>query len=99
MDRKIVWTPTATKQLNGIVNYWNNRNKSFSYTRSIKKNLKSLQRLIAINPRIGKKTNYPDVLAKIFMSHFQVIYKVQGSIIVILSFWDSRQDPKKNKYL
>jgi toxin YoeB len=101
MARRIIWANTAKKQLQDIVLYWNRRNKSKTYSRKLSKHLKSIMKLIVFNPNIGKKTNYPDknVRSKTFMKNFQIIYEIRVKELVILNFWDSRQDSEKNEYL
>ena len=32
------------------------------------------------------------------MEHFQLIYKIQNEQIIVLDFWDSRQNPKNKPY-
>ncbi|MGJ3235258.1 type II toxin-antitoxin system RelE/ParE family toxin [Marivirga sp.] len=101
MARRVIWADTAKNQLHDIILYWNRRNKSKTYSRKLRKHLKSILRLIVFNPNIGKKTNYPDknVRSKTFMKNFQIIYQVRAKELVILNFWDSRQDSERNDYL
>jgi len=100
MDRRIIWTHTSKKQLKKIISYWNKRNKSNAYSKKLRKHLKSILKLISINAQIGKITNYPDhkVRSKTFMKNFQIIYEIRSEKIIILNFWDSRQNSEQNDY-
>ena len=101
MAERIVWTPTAKKQLKGVIDYWNKRNQSTSYSQKIRKNLSIILKLISAYPEIGIRSNYPNAFVKTFMKNFKIIYKLDKDKdrVVILNFWDTRQDPRTNKYL
>ncbi len=99
MAKRITWVPEAKDQLKSIVLYWNRENNSKAYSEKIRINLKSMVKFIAINPNIGKPSNFQQVLVKVFMKHFLIIYTYDSHKVVILNFWDVRQNPEKNKYL
>jgi len=52
--------------------------------------------LLLSNPEIGRKTDIPNVRIKIVRDYL-IFYEVQNESILILSFWDSRQNPEKLK--
>ncbi|MDT0646670.1 type II toxin-antitoxin system RelE/ParE family toxin [Zunongwangia sp. F260] len=52
--------------------------------------------MIAVYPEIGKLTDHEDVRIKIVRDYF-IIYKEESNRIVILSIWNSRQNPGKLK--
>ncbi len=90
----IFWTPTAIKQRDYIFDYWNNRNKSNTYSKKL--NLAIIERLglLKSQPDIGKKTTFGKTRA-IIMEHYSILYKLEKTQIIITGFWDNRQDPKK----
>lgn len=94
MVRRLIWTVEARNSRKNIFEYWNNRNKSKLY--STKLNTLFIESLkIALNyPDFGKPTTYPDIKL-IVVSHFEIIYKVTESEIVVLDIWDTRQNPIK----
>ncbi|WP_421874271.1 type II toxin-antitoxin system RelE/ParE family toxin [Marinoscillum sp.] len=98
MVKRIVWTQTAIQELEETLDYWKKNNQSTTYPKKILGNLKYVLRLLKKHPHLGLPTDYPNVCARTFMSHFQIIYSVRQDAIFILSFWDSRQDPESNRY-
>ncbi|MFT6970792.1 MAG: hypothetical protein ACJAXX_001358, partial [Roseivirga sp.] len=40
------------------------------------------------------ETSFPEVRVAA-MNHYSIFYKVADDSIIILAFWDNRQDPKK----
>lgn len=53
----IFWTVTAVKQRNFIFHYWNDRNKSTSYSKKLNQKIKERIYLLKTNPLLGKKTD------------------------------------------
>ena len=92
--RTIVWTLTASIQRRLILTYWNKRNKSTIYSEKIISFTKARLNIVLNNPRIGKKTDFPNTCV-ITLAHFSIFYQYNRKNIIITSFWDNRQDPKK----
>ncbi|MEX0811845.1 MAG: type II toxin-antitoxin system RelE/ParE family toxin [Chitinophagales bacterium] len=101
MAKRLIWAPVARLQLREIIYYWNSHNQSTTYTKKLRKHLRSVLKLVSYYPEIGKRTIYPNnkVRAKSFMDNFLIIYRVDPKNIIILNFWDNRQDPETNIYL
>ncbi len=91
---KIVWTATALKQRNHIFEYWNDRNASKIYSQKLNNKIKGRVQLLKSNPEIGLKTSFKETRV-ISLGHYSLLYKRMDSTMVITSFWDNRQDPKK----
>ena len=94
--RTIIWTPIASKQLRKVFDYWNKRNRSTSYSKKL---------MTLIKDNLDGVKNYPEscpltVVPKIRVSvlkHYSIFYYVDNNSIIIVSFWDNRQDPEKLK--
>lgn len=91
---RIFWTKTAIAQRNHTFEYWNNRNKSNSYSIKLNSSIKERISLLTTNPDMGKPTEYSDTRA-ISLGHYSILYKRTESEIFITGFWDNRQNPKK----
>ena len=91
---KIFWTQTAIKQRDHIFDYWNNRNKSKTYSKKLNLAIRKRVELLKSQPEIGKETNFEKTRA-IIMGHYSILYKIDKPKIIITGFWDNRQDPKK----
>ncbi len=91
---KVFWTQTAILQRNLVFQYWNTRNKSKGY--SVKLNIEIKERILLLKnyPLIGKKTELKNVRI-LSIKHYSILYKVEDSRILIMAFWDNRQDPRK----
>ncbi len=49
--------------------------------------------MIAEFPELDIITKYPKVRLSA-LKHFSILYKVLESEIIVVAFWDNRQDPK-----
>ncbi len=90
----IFWTQTAKRQRDHIFEYWNNRNKSKSYSKKLNFSIIERIELLKSHPEMGKKTNL-GVTKAISMRHYSILYKIDRPKIIITGFWDNRQDPEK----
>ena len=93
-QRNVVWTRTADLQYVGILEYWVKRNSSNSYSKRLVKLVNHKTKQISENPFIYKSTDFKDVRVT-SMGNFSIYYNVTDEQIIILAFWDNRQDPKK----
>lgn len=94
VERKIVWTKTADIQLVGVLQYWLERNKSNKYSKRLLKQVIDRTKQIARTTYMYKSTDFKDVRVA-SLGNFSIYYKVTEHSIIITSFWDNRQDPKK----
>ena len=54
----LFWTQTAIKQRNYIFEYWNNRNKSNSFSIKLNFSIKERTELLKTKPSISKQTEF-----------------------------------------
>ncbi len=96
MVKRVIWTSKAEQIYSGILKFYVRRNGSKTYSRKLNSEIKKLVILLSKHPFLGKKTslNNTRVLIK---GNFKLIYKIYLDEIVILLFWDSRQNPKQLK--
>ena len=92
--KSVVWTETAIKQRREILKYWTVRNKSTAYAEKLILQIKERIQLIIDNPEVGKSTNH-EVTRQTAMGNFSIYYKILNENIIIMAFWDNRQNPKK----
>jgi plasmid stabilization system protein ParE len=91
--RKIVWTETAAKQRREILKYWTDRNKSTTYAEKLIEITAKHLKVISKNPEAFKETDI-DQVRESAMGHFSLYYKITSGLIIVLAFWDNRQEPK-----
>ena len=92
--RKIVWTETAAKQRREILRYWTERNNSKSYAEKLIEITVKHLKVISKNPEAFQESEIDEVRESA-MGHFSLYYKITTNQIIVMAFWDNRQDPKK----
>jgi hypothetical protein len=94
VKRKIVWTETAVKQRRLVLKYWTDRNKSNLYAIKLIKVIASHLHIISKSPAAFKETEIPNI-REAAMGHFSLYYKFTTDEIIVMAFWDNRQEPHK----
>ena len=95
--RRIVWSSSAKLQLKAIFEYFNFRNKSKSYSLKLNTLIQTELKILLHHPKIGKKTDSINVRG-LLIENYYIFYEINETHIIILSVWDTRQDPKRLKY-
>lgn len=93
-QRTVKWTRTADIQFAGILEYWVKHNKSTNYSKKLVSNVVERTKQISETPFVYKSTDFTDTRVA-SLGNFSIFYKVTEKEIIITSFWDNRQDPKK----
>ena len=95
MDKiTIFWTQTAILQRDLIFHYWNIRNKSNFYSKELNLTIRERIEILKSNPEIGIETTFGKVRS-ISMGNYRILYLVNDNKIIIMGFWDNRQDPER----
>jgi toxin YoeB len=94
MVRRVVWVPLAIDDKFQILRYWDNRNKSKTYSRKLNKFLANAANLVGKYPFMGKKTDVPNIRVKIAKDYF-IVYEILKDKIFILRIWDTRREHEK----
>ncbi|MFC0778918.1 type II toxin-antitoxin system RelE/ParE family toxin [Flavobacterium sp. HJSW_4] len=94
MAVKIIWTKTAALQRRKILSYWKKRNKSAEYPKKLVSEISERVQFLVNNPETYIKTEFPDTRAST-LGHYNIIYKITPSELIIVAFWDNRRDPKR----
>ncbi|WP_051220659.1 type II toxin-antitoxin system RelE/ParE family toxin [Flavobacterium filum] len=92
MVRRLIWSIEARTSRKNIFDYWNNRNKSKVYSKKLNSLFKENLLIVSKLPEFGNATKYDDTKF-IIISHFEIIYKITDTEIVVLDIWDTRQNP------
>ncbi len=94
MAKQVIWSPRAQQDRKQILEYWINRNKSNTYSKKLDSRFREAIAIIRDYPQIGKKTDEKNVRIKV-VKDYLLIYEETKDSIILLTIWDSRQDPKK----
>jgi toxin YoeB len=90
---KIVWSIEARLDLLDILGFYIERNKSVTYSNKLNSKINRSLKLISQNPLIGTKTDIESVRA-LLTGHYQFIYEIHKTLVVIVMIWDCRRDPE-----
>ena len=96
MVKEVRWTQESVDTFNKIIEYleskWTHRDvENFVSATDI------VVRFISENPKMFRKTNKKNIREALVTPHNLMIYKINGERIDIITFWDTRQNPKKKK--
>ena len=69
---KVFWTETAIKQRNYIFEYWNERNKSTEYSKSLHVKITERISLLKSQPKLGKKSDFYDIRV-VSLAHYSIL--------------------------
>jgi toxin YoeB len=94
MVKRIIWTSKADQIYSDILKFYVQRNGSKTYSKKLNNEVKKVLLLLSNHPFLGKKTGLPNTRVLIKGNH-KIFYKIYAEELVILLFWDSRQNPKK----
>ena len=96
VKRIIVWSSTAKKELQYILQFFTIRNKSKTYSKKLYKKIQTELNTLILQPNIGKKTDSVNVRG-LLIENYYVFYESNERHIIILSIWDTRQNPERIK--
>jgi len=91
---RLFWTETALKQRNQIFKYWNAKNKSNLYSKRLLSAISERTTSLLTFPEMGKEVDIEKTRV-ISLEHFSLFYDLDEDKIVVISFWDNRQNPKE----
>jgi toxin YoeB len=94
MAKRLIWSPRAQNDRKEILKFWREKNKSNTYSKKLDLRFREVINLIKDFPQIGKQTDDSNARIKI-VKDYLLIYEETESEIIILTIWDSRQDPEK----
>jgi plasmid stabilization system protein ParE len=86
----VIWTDTAVRERRKILNYWTKRNKSSTYSEKLIFKIQERVQFLIKNPKSFIRTNYKNIRTST-LGH----YKTTEKELIVIAFWDNRQNPKK----
>jgi len=96
MAKEIRWSPRAIVDQFEILSYWEERNKSNTYSIKLYHLFAANIEMVAQTPEIGTSTKYLNVRFKI-LGAYNIYYRILIHHIEVITIWDSRRNPKKFK--
>jgi len=92
MARSIIWTTKAKHSISSILEFYNIRNQSNTYSLKLFDEINNRIILLSKFPFLGRKTTENNIRIMI-KSHYSIYYEIFPNEILILFVWDSRQNP------
>ena len=90
--RKLIWTNNAKIQLFEILDYFNGRNQSSTYSKMVYKKIVKEALVLVKHPEIGVKTDLP-LIRGLIVDKYILFYEITMEHIIIHTLWDNRQNP------
>jgi plasmid stabilization system protein ParE len=97
MALTIKWSIKAKANYDNILSYLHQSWSQKEVEKFINKTDSTLI-IISHQPYIFKASNYKRIRKAVLGKQNSLFYLVRESEVYLLSFWDNRMDPKKNKY-
>ena len=92
--RIVVWTFTASRQRREILKYWVQKNGSTIYAEKLIVLIRDRLSIISSHPNSFPKASLPHIRVS-SLGHYSIFYKLTESELIVVAFWDNRQNPKK----
>jgi len=89
--KQIIWSRNARFQLQSVLEFYIERNKSNVYSLKLLDQVEDLMLTLSQNEYIGRLTSNKSTRV-IPMKVYLVFYEINSDAIEIVSFWDNRQD-------
>ncbi|MBU4538360.1 MAG: type II toxin-antitoxin system RelE/ParE family toxin [Weeksellaceae bacterium] len=96
MVRKIVWTDKARTELIEILTYWNNRNKSTTFSLKLNDLFEEQLNLMAEFPQLARTTDIPNVKVKVVQKYL-LYYEFSDEYLYVLTVRHGGKNPKSLK--
>lgn len=90
----VVWTETAIKQRREILKYWTKRNGSTVFAEKLIRLIAKQIKVIEKHPESFREADFPNTRESAF-GFFSLYYRITEEQLIIMAFWDNRQDPNK----
>jgi plasmid stabilization system protein ParE len=98
MAIKIVWSKRASLKFDQIVLYLSEEWGEKSAVRFVKSVFDFLE-ILSEYPKIGSVENkVKNIRGFTIVKHVNVYYRIKGDSIMLILFFDNRQNPKKKKF-
>lgn len=91
--REVTWTKVSEIQLQEILEFFTQRNKSAQYSRKLYRKFKTELKTVAKNPELGIQTKL-DQIRGLIVEDYILFYEILEDRIIILKVWDCRQNPE-----
>jgi plasmid stabilization system protein ParE len=97
MALKIRWSREARSNYEDVLNYLKGNWTDKEVAKFVSKT-ETVLSLISHQPYLFKESTHKKIRKAVINKQNSLFYLIRDTEIYLLSFWDNRRDPKKNKY-
>lgn len=90
---QIKWTKKALLSFADTLKFWNEHNKSQTYSIKLRNEVRKTEKAICRNPYRGKPSDIEGCRHVSVLKNFSIYYRIKNEFVEILSFWDNRRNP------
>jgi len=95
-QRKIIWSLKASNDLLSILEFYFHRNGNSVYSRKLLLEINTIVSLLPVHPLLGKSVSNASYRV-IIRGHYEIFYRFNDENIIVITIWDSRQNPESKK--
>ena len=89
--RTLIWSEPAQINIDDIVDYYNRRNGSPTYSNRLTLEFRERMNMVVANPYSGQR--WMDDFRYVIVKPFQLFYYVTKTEVIVAAVWDARRDP------
>ena len=97
MAKKVIWTPESEKTFEAILTYlethWTEK-EQLNFIAAANKTIETISK----QPLLFRKTKSPDVHEALITKHNLLIYRIKEHQVDLITFWDTRKNPKQKTH-
>ncbi len=97
MAKEVIWTPEAIDSFNRVISYLQEEWTDNEIEDFIKLTDEVIN-YISLQPLMFRKTSKPNIHEALVTQHNLLIYRIYPNHISLITFWDTRQNPKKKRF-
>jgi plasmid stabilization system protein ParE len=97
MAKEIVWSDQAQFDFENIIEFLR-KEWSEKEIRNFILETSRVINFISEHPYIFRNTKHYNAREVLVTSHNLLVYKIDGDKIILITFWDTRQNPNRKKY-
>ena len=90
---QVRWTKNALHSQQKILKYWIKHNSSNVYSKKLRKEIKTKEKLICKNPLMGSTLEFENIKCVLIDKNYSLYYRVKTDFIEVIAFWDNRRNP------
>lgn len=97
MVKEIVWSEKSISTFERVIQYLNEEWTEKEVVNFILETERVIE-FISEHPYIFRDTKYHGIKEALVTPHNLLVYKIESEKIILITFWDTRQNPKRKKH-